>query len=61
MNVLWVYLENTVAWSNELSSTVSPIESELVSKVKFPHYNTFTKTELTSTEIQLLANLQRGL
>lgn len=57
VNVLWVYLENTVAWSNELSNAVSPIESELVSSVKFPHYNTFTKTELTPTEIQLLANL----
>ncbi len=57
VNVLWVYLENTVGWSNELSSAVSPIESELVSSVKFPHYNTFTKTELTATEIQLLANL----
>jgi hypothetical protein len=57
VNVLWVYLENTVAWSNELSSAVSPIESELVSSVKFPHYNTFSKTELTPTEIQLLANL----
>ncbi len=57
VNVLWVYLENTVAWSKELSSAVSLIESELVSSVKFPHYNTFTKTELTATEIQLLANL----
>jgi hypothetical protein len=57
VNVLWVYLENTVAWSKELSSAVSLIESELVSTVKFPHYNTFTKTELTPTEIQLLANL----
>lgn len=57
VNVLWVYLENTVSWSNELSSAVYLIESELVSTVKFPHYNTFTKTELTPTEIQLLANL----
>ena len=57
VNVLWVYLENTVAWSKELSSAVSLIESELVSTVKFPHYNTFSKTELTPTEIQLLANL----
>lgn len=57
VKVLWVYLENTVSWSNELSSAVSLIESELVSTVKFPHYNTFSKTELTPTEIQLLANL----
>ena len=57
VTVLWVYLENTVSWSNELSSAVSLIESELVSTVKFPHYNTFSKTELTPTEIQLLANL----
>jgi hypothetical protein len=62
VNVLWVYLENTVSWSNELSTTgkltsVSLIESGLVSTKKFPHYNTFLDTELKPNEIQLLANL----
>ena len=62
VKVLWVYLENTVTWSNELSTageltSVSLIESELVSTKNFPHYNTFLDTELTPNEINLLANL----
>lgn len=57
VNVLWVYLENTLSWSNQLSAAVSLAESELVTSLKFPHYNTFTETELSPTEIQLLANL----
>lgn len=57
VNVLWVYLENTVSWSSELSSAVLKIESDLVSLLKFPHYDTFAHTELTPTEISLLANL----
>lgn len=57
VTVLWVYLENTVKWSNELTKEVSLIESGLVSgKMKFPHYST-ADTELSPTEIQLLANL----
>jgi len=62
VNVLWVYLENTVTWSSSLSTageltSVSLIESELVSTKKFPHYNTFRDTQLKPNEINLLANL----
>jgi len=57
VTVLWVYLENTLSWSRQLQPDVSSIESELVSPpTNFPHYNTMD-TELTVTEIQLLANL----
>lgn len=60
VKVLWVYLENTLSWSRELSSQssndVSAIESGLVTTMNFPHYSTMD-TELTATEIQLLANL----
>jgi hypothetical protein len=56
VTVLWVYLENTVSWSNELSTEVSQIESELVTTMKFPHYST-VDTQLNPNEIQLLANL----
>jgi hypothetical protein len=57
VKVLWVYLENTVSWSNDLSSAVKQIESKLISELNFPHYDTFSETELTPTEINLLANL----
>jgi hypothetical protein len=57
VTVLWVYLENTVAWSKELATAVRRIESKLVTHKKFPHYNTFLDTELTPNEIHLLANL----
>ena len=60
VKVLWVYLENTLSWSKELSSESSneesAIESGLVTTMNFPHYST-VDTELTATEIQLLANL----
>jgi hypothetical protein len=61
ITVLWVYLENTMSWSNQLSTdgeltSVSLIESGLVTSMSFPHYSTFD-TELTPNEIQLLANL----
>ena len=56
VTVLWVYLENTLSWSKQLQSDVSSIESALVSQKNFPHYSTMD-TELTPTEIQLLANL----
>jgi hypothetical protein len=55
--VLWVYLENTLSWSNQLPAAVSAIERELISSLNFPHYNTFTETELDPQEIHLLANL----
>ena len=57
VNVLWVYLENTLSWSNELPADVLSIERELVASLNFPHYNTFTETELDPQEIHLLANL----
>ena len=57
VNVLWVYLENTLSWSKELPADVLSIERELVSSLNFPHYNTFTETELDPQEIHLLANL----
>jgi hypothetical protein len=57
VNVLWVYLENTMSWSKQLQKDVLQTESELVTKKKFPHYNTFTAIELDPQEINLLANL----
>jgi hypothetical protein len=58
--VLWVYLESTLSWIRQLSSTSSNnvlgIESGLVTTMNFPHYSTMD-TELSATEIQLLANL----
>jgi len=60
VTVLWVYLENTLSWSRQLSSTsannVLAIESGLVTTMNFPHYST-KDTELSAPEIQLLANL----
>jgi hypothetical protein len=56
INVLWVYLENTLAWSSQLSAEVADIEAQLVSQKGFPHYGTFD-TQLTPTEVNLLANL----
>jgi hypothetical protein len=60
VTVLWVYLESTLSWIRQLSSTSSNnvlgIESGLVTTMNFPHYSTMD-TELSATEIQLLANL----
>jgi len=56
--VLWVYLERVKAWYDQLSPAVQnnlgPFDNMLNS---FPHYSTLFSTQLSPTEINLLANL----
>jgi hypothetical protein len=56
VTVLWVYLERVQAWYQQLSSEVQNILGPFDNMMNnFPHYSTFD-TELTPTEINLLAN-----
>jgi hypothetical protein len=57
VTVLWVYLERVKAWYDELPAAVQSVLGPFDNMLNgFPHYSTFT-TELTPTEINLLANL----
>ena len=57
VTVLWVYLERVQAWYNQLSPDVQNFLGPFDSMVNnFPHYSTLD-TELSPTEINLLANL----
>jgi hypothetical protein len=56
VTVLWVYLERVQAWYNQLAPEVRNILGPFDNMLNnFPHYSTFD-TELTPTEINLLAN-----
>jgi hypothetical protein len=56
VTVLWVYLERVQAWYHQLSPEVQTILGPFDHMLNnFPHYSTFD-TELTATEINLLAN-----
>ena len=52
VSVLWNYLERCQAWFGSLPSTVQPLVPQ-----NFPHYNTVLETQLTPTQVNLLANL----
>jgi hypothetical protein len=58
VTVLWVYLERVKVWYDQLSpavqSILGPFDNMLNS---FPHYSTLFATQLSPTEINLLANL----
>jgi hypothetical protein len=57
VTVLWVYLERVQAWYQQLSPEVQHILGPFDHmRNNFPHYGTLD-TELTATEINLLANL----
>jgi len=59
VGVLWVYTNRVVAWYDLLSPSVQAIlgdPSDPTSYNSFPHYGTID-TDLTATEINLLANL----
>ena len=57
ITVLWVYLERVKAWYDQLPSAVQSILGPFNSMANnFPHYNTFS-TQLSPTQINLLANL----
>jgi hypothetical protein len=56
VTVLWVYLERVHAWYQQLSPEVQHMLGPFDHMLNdFPHYSTFD-TELTATEINLLAN-----
>jgi hypothetical protein len=56
VTVLWVYLERVQAWYRQLSPEVQNILGPFDNMLNdFPHYSTLD-TELTPTEINLLAN-----
>ena len=56
VTVLWTYLERSRFWYEQLSSDVQNILGPFDNmRGNFPHYSTFD-TELTATEINLLAN-----
>jgi hypothetical protein len=56
VTVLWTYLERSRSWYEQLSSDVQNILGPFDNmRGDFPHYSTFD-TELTATEINLLAN-----
>jgi hypothetical protein len=58
VTVLWVYLERVKAWYDELSPAVQNILGPFDSMMSgFPHYSTIFATQLSPTEINLLANL----
>ena len=58
VTVLWVYLERVQAWYDELSPAVQNILGPFDSMMSdFPHYSTIFATQLSPTEINLLANL----
>jgi hypothetical protein len=58
VTVLWVYLERVKAWYDELSPAVQNILGPFDSMMSgFPHYSTIFGTQLSPTEINLLANL----
>jgi hypothetical protein len=57
VTVLWFYLERVQAWYNQLSQEVQDLLGPFDSMMNnFPHYGTLN-TELSPTEINLLANL----
>lgn len=57
VTVLWVYLERVKTWYDELPAAVQSVLGPFNNMMNgFPHYGTFT-TELTPTQINLLANL----
>jgi hypothetical protein len=56
VTVFWVYLERVHAWYQQLSPEVQTILGPFDHMLNsFPHYSTLD-TELTPTEINLLAN-----
>lgn len=57
VTVLWVYLERVKAWYDQLPAAVQSILGPFDSMANnFPHYGTFS-TQLSATQINLLANL----
>ena len=57
ITVLWVYLERVQAWYDQLPPDVQNFLGPFDTMVNnFPHYGTLD-TELSPTEINLLANL----
>ena len=58
VTVLWVYLERVKAWYDQLSTDVQNILGPFDAMMSgFPHYSTIFGTQLSPTEINLLANL----
>lgn len=58
VTVLWVYLERVKAWYDQLSSGVQSLLGPFDNMMNnFPHYSTIFSTQLSPTEINLLANL----
>jgi hypothetical protein len=57
--IVWVYLNYATDWAAQFSEN-TPVQSLVESEVQgenFPHYDTFTRTELMATQINLLAHL----
>jgi hypothetical protein len=58
VTVLWVYLERVKTWYDQLSPAVQNILGPFDNMMSgFPHYSTIFGTQLSATEINLLANL----
>jgi hypothetical protein len=58
VSVLWVYLERVKAWYDQLSPAVKEILGPFDAMMSdFPHYSTIFASQLSPTEINLLANL----
>ena len=51
ITVVWAYLESATAWFNSLSPQVQSLVPP-----NFPHYSTVLETQLTPTQVNLLAN-----
>lgn len=57
VEVLWVYLEDSLSWSSAMNPEVEQEVHRLIAHKEFPHYDTIRCLELTPVEVNLLANL----